>query len=131
MATRISLCLIVKNGEPTLPTCLQCIPDLVHETIVVDTASTDHTKAIVASLGARVFDFAWVDSFAAARNESLRHATGDWIFWLDADAYLNDDTRAKIKPLFDRLRDEPAAYIMQQRSASQVPGGPPTLVAQC
>jgi len=38
--------------------------------------------------GAKVFDFPWIDSFAAARNESLRHATGDWVFRL-ADSFGN------------------------------------------
>ncbi len=48
MATRVSLCLIVKNGEATLPTCLRSVADLVAEMIVVDTGSTDRTKEIAA-----------------------------------------------------------------------------------
>ncbi len=131
MGLRISLCLIVKNGEATLPACLRSSADLVTEMIVVDTGSNDRTKEIAASLGAGVFDFAWVDSFAAARNESLRHATGDWIFWLDADESLDDDNRAKLKALFDQLGDEPAGYVLRQRSAHFHPGDAPTLVDQC
>ncbi len=77
------------------------------------------------------FDFAWVDSFAAARNVSLEPATGDWILWLDGDEYFDDDNRAKLKALFESLRDEPAAYVMRQRSASEVLGEPPSLVDQC
>ena len=80
MANCVSLCLIVRNGEATLPDCLRSAAGLVHETVVVDTGSTDATKQVAASLGARVFDFPWCDSFAAARNESIRHAQGDWIF---------------------------------------------------
>jgi glycosyltransferase involved in cell wall biosynthesis len=103
---RVSLCLMVKNEAAHLPACLRSAADVVQEMIVVDTGSTDDTKEVAASLGARVFDFAWVDSFAAARNESLRHATGDWIFWLDGDEYLDETNRHKARALFASLGQE-------------------------
>ena len=34
---------------------------------------------------ASCYHFPWCDDFSAARNESLRHATGDWLFWMDSD----------------------------------------------
>ena len=46
--------------------------------------------------GARVFDFPWCDDFAAARNETLRHATGQWVLWLDADEYFDEANRGNI-----------------------------------
>jgi glycosyltransferase involved in cell wall biosynthesis len=113
---------MVKNEQDNLASCLRSAADLVYEMIIVDTGSTDRTKDVAASLGARVFDFAWVDSFAAARNESLRHATGDWIFWLDGDEYLDEANRHKVRVLFANLGQENAAYSMKQCSA---PGGCP------
>src|SRR5579883_1758112 len=127
----ISLCLIAKNAEATITTSLRSTTNLVVEMVVVDTGSTDRTKEVAASFGARVFDFAWCDSFAAARNESLRHATGDWIFWLDADEYLDAENRGKLQALFAQLGDAPAAYVLRQRSAAQDPDGPSVLVEQC
>ncbi len=73
-----SLCLMVRNEEAALPGCLQSAADLADEIIVVDTGSTDRTKEIAANFGAKVFDFPWCDDFAAARNECIRHATGEW-----------------------------------------------------
>jgi GT2 family glycosyltransferase/tetratricopeptide (TPR) repeat protein len=110
---RVSLCLIVKNEEANLPACLSSAADLVDEIIVVDTGSTDGTKEVAARFGAKVHDFPWVDSFAAARNESLRHAGGDWIFWLDADDRLDADNRRKLRVLFAGLGGENAAYSMK------------------
>jgi len=75
----ISLCLMARNEEAKLLACLQSAMDLVDETIVVDTGSTDRTRDLAAKLGARVFDFPWCDDFAAGRNECIRHATGDFI----------------------------------------------------
>src|SRR5438105_2817823 len=42
--------------------------------VVVDTGSSDQTREVATRHGAKVFQFHWVDSFSAARNESLKHA---------------------------------------------------------
>jgi hypothetical protein len=110
---RVSLCMIVKNEEGNLPLCLASAAPLVNEVVVVDTGSTDGTKAVAAQFQARVFDFPWVDSFAAARNESLRHATGDWIFWLDADDRLDEANQGRLAALFANLTDENLAFSMK------------------
>lgn len=120
-AAKVSLCMIVKNEEKNLPDCVGPIADLVDEIIVVDTGSTDRTKEVAAGLGARVFDFAWVDSFAAARNESQRHATGDWILWLDADDRIDEINRSRLRELLASLQDEIAAYLVR---IDVLPSGP-------
>ncbi|MCH8294548.1 glycosyltransferase, partial [Candidatus Poribacteria bacterium] len=96
---RLSICMIVKNEEEALPKCLSSIQGLADELIVVDTGSTDRTVKIVQSFGAKVYHFAWNDNFSDARNESLKHATGDWILWLDADDILPKTHHATIRRL--------------------------------
>src|SRR4051794_22095210 len=103
MANRISLCLIVKDEEATLPLCLASAADLVQEIVVVDTGFADRTRDVAARHGARVVDFPWADDFAAARNASLEQATGDWIFWLDADEHLDEPNRNRLRQLFAGL----------------------------
>lgn len=70
--------MIVRDSARTLPPCLASISPWVDEMIVVDTGSKDDTRAIARHHGATIFEFPWCDDFAAARNESLRHARGDW-----------------------------------------------------
>jgi GT2 family glycosyltransferase/Flp pilus assembly protein TadD len=111
--SRVSLCLIVKNEEANLPACLESVSGLVDEIVVVDTGSTDATKSVAARFAAKVADFPWVDSFAAARNESLRHATGDWIFWMDADDRLDSDNRDRFRTLLSEAPEEKVAYVMK------------------
>lgn len=84
----ISLCMIVKDEEDMLPECLGAVAPFVDQIVVVDTGSTDRTREIAAAHGALVKEFPWNGSFSDARNESLKHATGDWILWLDADERL-------------------------------------------
>ena len=82
---RVSLTMIVRDEQENLPTCLESVRGLFDEIVVLDTGSKDRTIEIARSAGARVFDFVWVDDFAAARNAALARATGDFAFWLDAD----------------------------------------------
>jgi len=93
----ISLCMITKNEEKYLKQCLNSVKDIVDETIVVDTGSTDKTREIALSFGAKVYDFKWNDDFSAARNEGIRHATKDYILVLDADEILDESAKDKIK----------------------------------
>jgi tetratricopeptide (TPR) repeat protein len=104
--------MIVRDEAHHLPDCLATAGDLVDEIIVVDTGSTDATVELARRAGARVHPFAWNDDFSAARNESLRHATGDWIFWLDADDRIDEGNRHKLRELFASLSGDNLAYLM-------------------
>ncbi len=81
----ISLCMIVKNEEEVLARCLDSVKEAVDEIIIVDTGSTDKTKEIAGKYTNKVYDFAWVNDFSAARNEAYSKATMDYQMWLDAD----------------------------------------------
>jgi tetratricopeptide (TPR) repeat protein len=111
-SARCSLCMIVRDEERYLAGCLESVAELVHEIVVVDTGSTDSTLDIARRFGARVFHFPWVDDFSAARNECLRHATGEWIFWLDADERLDAPSRSKFQQLLKTLGNQNAAFGM-------------------
>ncbi len=84
----LSVCMIVRDEEKVLSRCLKSVEGIADELIVVDTGSKDNTITIAKDFDARVFHFEWCDDFAAARNESLKHATGDWILQIDADEEL-------------------------------------------
>ena len=92
---RISACLIVKNEEAVLARCLDSICDLVDEIVIADTGSTDRTKEIAANYTDKIYDFAWVDDFAAARNFVFSKAEMDYIYSVDADEVLDDINRKR------------------------------------
>lgn len=98
----ISASMIVKNEEKFLEGCLESLRGVVDEVVVVDTGSTDRTKEIAHSYGARVFDFPWNGSFADARNESLARSRGRWILYIDADERFVCEGRAAVEEVLSR-----------------------------
>jgi glycosyltransferase involved in cell wall biosynthesis len=93
----LSLCIIVKNESSNLAQCLTSVKGLVDEIVIVDTGSADNTKQIAKQFTKNVYDFQWINDFAAARNFSIQHATGDWILILDADETLSSKDHALIR----------------------------------
>jgi glycosyltransferase involved in cell wall biosynthesis len=98
-AATLSVCMIVKNEERYLAYCLNSLSPVADEMIVVDTGSSDRTKEIAEAFGAHVYDFEWVNDFAAARNYSLSKAQGDWILVMDADEVISFQDHAKLRKL--------------------------------
>jgi len=84
----LSCCMIAKNEAENMLRCLRSVRGIADEIIVCDTGSFDGTQAIAASMGAKVFQIPWNDSFGDARNRSIEEAEGDWILWIDADEVL-------------------------------------------
>ncbi len=96
----ISVCMIVKNEEAQLAACLDSLVPIADEIIVVDTGSADGTKAIAARYTDRIYDFPWIDDFAAARNFAFSKATMEYIYTADADEVIDEANIA----LFRRVK---------------------------
>lgn len=134
-APRVSLTMIARDEESSLARALASVADLVDEIVLVDTGSQDRTREIAAATcdrhgrPARVFDFAWSDDFSAARNESLRHAAGEWIFWMDGDDWLDEPNRQALGRLLAGLDHENAVYQMIHVSPAAADGGHPATAA--
>ena len=114
MSKKLSACLIVRDVEQTLENCLRSIQPAVDELVVVDTGSVDQTREIAKRLGAKLHGFAWCDDFAQARNMSLLHATGDWIFWMDADDTIDERNASGLRLLAEQEHPESLmGFVMQ------------------
>jgi glycosyltransferase involved in cell wall biosynthesis len=104
--------MIVRNEAHQLADCLAPVADVFDEIVIVDTGSRDDTPRVAQRFTPHVFHFPWRDSFSAARNESLRHARGEWIFWLDADDRLLPENVQRLRGMLDQLPSHPAAFMM-------------------
>ena len=99
----VSVCMIVKNEEKLLRRCLDSLEGIYDELVIVDTGSTDRTKEIAWEYTDEVYDFEWVNDFAAARNFAFSKCTKDYIYSADADEVLEDKQREMLKVLMQYL----------------------------
>ncbi|HUB71371.1 MAG TPA: glycosyltransferase, partial [Acidimicrobiales bacterium] len=105
--------MIVRNEEPLIPGVLGDAALFCDELVVVDTGSSDGTKAVAARHGARVFDFHWVDDFAAARNFAFDQCTRQWVIWLDADDRIPPEAVRGFVHLKRQLQDQPGPLAVE------------------
>jgi glycosyltransferase involved in cell wall biosynthesis len=115
----VSLCMIVRNEEATLPRCLTSARDAVDEIVVVDTGSTDGTLDVLAAAGAVVVRHDGTDPAAPAhlgkaRNVGIDRARGDVVLVLDADEVLDPASVPLVRSLADRTTE--TGYIVDRRN---------------
>lgn len=99
-ASRTSVVIPAYNAERTLAACARSVLESTrppHEVIIVDDGSSDGTARIIGALAAahgdaiRTVHLAANGGPAGARNAGARAATGDSVFFVDADVELLPD----------------------------------------
>ena len=120
----ISLCMIVKNEEKILARCLDSIKAMVDEIIIVDTGSTDNTKAIASQYTDKVYDFKWVDDFSKARNFAYSKATMDYQMWMDADDIFPESQHEKLAHLKNTITPDIDIVTMKYLTHFDQQGNP-------
>jgi tetratricopeptide (TPR) repeat protein len=116
--------MIVKDEEPMLRRCLESVQGCVDEMIVVDTGSRDKTGEIAREFHAKVYEHPWEHDFSKHQNQSVYHATGDWILQMDADEKLEIKSRGVLKEIIrntdaDAFMVSILSYFNQGRSFSR------------
>ena len=91
----LSVVITTRNESANIANCIHAFDGFRGdvEVIVVDNGSTDDTKEIAASLGARVLDKG--PERSAQRNLGWRTAVAPWVVILDADMILPHETIAR------------------------------------
>ncbi len=108
----ISAVVITKNEEANIERALKSV-EWADEILVVDSESTDRTREMAVSLGARVIVRKW-DGFSAQKQFAADSAKFDWIFSLDADEQVTGDLRDEIKTIFLKGPDADGYMIPRQ-----------------
>ena len=119
---KLSAVIIVKDREKVIERCLESIKDC-DEIIVSDTGSTDNTIKLCKKYTDKVYtDYKWNDDFAEARNHAASYATGDWIFVIDSDEWLDKNGIKKIRKFIDKLPEEKkTAQVMANNGLLEYP----------
>ena len=98
----LSAVIITRDEERNIGRCLRSLA-WVDEVVVVDSASTDRTREIAASHGARLVDIPW-QGFGPTKQAGVDAASFDWVLSIDADEEVTPELRAAI----ERALAEPA-----------------------
>ncbi len=99
-STRISACIIAFNEVDRIGDCLASL-DFCDEIVVVDSGSTDDTRAICEAAGARVLVRPF-DGFRSQKQFAVDQAAHDRVLCLDADERVSPALRAAILAERDR-----------------------------
>ena len=97
-ALPITVVVPTRNEERNLDACLSRLGDFA-ETWVVDSRSTDNTRAIADRHGARWIDFDWSGDFPKKRNWVLANhpPPTPWVLFLDADERITEQFVAELR----------------------------------
>lgn len=96
-AARLSACVITYNEADRIEACLESLA-WCDERLVVDSHSTDDTRARAAAAGARVLERDW-PGHAAQKEYAIRAAAHDWVLVIDADERVSPALRDEIVAL--------------------------------
>ena len=92
----LSVCSVSYNEEWNIARTLNSVKDIADEIILVDSGSTDKTREIAESLGAKVSIIKPYLGCGLQKNAAIEKATGDWILFLDADEEVSKELKAEI-----------------------------------
>lgn len=98
---KLSVVLATRNEEKNIGDCLSSIKDIADEIIIVDEESTDNTKKIAESFGAKVYSQKHEPIFHITKQKALDLATCEWILQLDADERVTPNLAQEIKKVIN------------------------------
>lgn len=115
---KISATIITFNEEANIREACASVA-WADEVLVVDSESTDKTREIAESCGARVINKHW-PGFAAQKQFANDQALHDWIFSLDADERVSEELKNSIDSLKDKSEEQLAdGYRIARRAFYQ------------
>ena len=113
---KISATIITLNEESNIKAACESVA-WADEIVVVDSGSTDATRAVAEACGARVITNAW-PGFGAQKQFAVDQTQHEWIFSLDADERVSDELRKSIASLRDKT-DLADGYQIARRTYYQ------------
>lgn len=129
MAPLLSIGMIFKNEERCLERCLKSLEPLRKaipcEVVMADTGATDNSRAIAERYADEVFDFEWINDFAAARNAVMDRCHGKWYFSIDCDEWLDEDIRELAAFVKGRKKSDFAFLTIRNYFSNQLESGGP------
>jgi glycosyltransferase involved in cell wall biosynthesis len=111
----LSVTLITHNESRHIAACLKSVA-FADEWVVVDSGSTDGTREIAESMGARVVRTDDWPGFGVQKNRALALARGRWVLSLDADERVTEALARQIRAIVDAPGEPAQGYELSRLS---------------
>ena len=95
----LSVCIITLNEGKVIDRAIKSVIDIADEIVIVDSGSTDNTLDIVRSFKKTKIYINEFKGYASQKNYAISVASCDWIFFLDADEYLDSELNRSLSNL--------------------------------
>ncbi len=109
---KLSVIIIAKNEQTVIRDCLESIQGLADEVILVDSDSSDATIKIAREFTAKIIS-APTGDYSQLRNLGLKSATGDWLFYIDADERATPELIQEISQIMRSQGDPLRSYNLR------------------
>jgi glycosyltransferase involved in cell wall biosynthesis len=104
--SKLSVVLATRNEEENIARCLESVKQIADEIIVFDEYSTDNTKKIAESFGAKVYLEPHHDIFHITKQKAIDMAKGEWILQMDADEVITPELAKEIIEVVNMTNQE-------------------------
>jgi len=102
---KLSVVIITFNEERNIIRCLDSVKDVADEIVVVDSFSTDKTKAICESRKVKFIEHKF-EGHIEQKNFAMKQAANDYILSLDADEALSDELKTSLEEVKNNWTDD-------------------------
>lgn len=112
LALPISVFIIACNEADRIARTIESVRDLTDDIVVIDSGSTDGTREIATSLGARTIHNPW-PGYGPQKKFAENHCRHEWILNLDADEVATPRLIGEIRALFSQGKPSKEAYLIR------------------
>jgi glycosyltransferase involved in cell wall biosynthesis len=117
MAEQVDVAVVIlsKDEERNIARAVSSVVPHFAQVFVLDSGSTDRTRELAREHGAQVFENPW-PGYAAQRNWAIDHLpiTAGWIFFLDADEYVEAPFVAEVREALARAPLSVAGFSIRR-----------------
>ncbi len=107
---KISICIICKNEESKISSCLASV-NWADEIIVVDSGSTDRTIEVAKQFTDKVYIEDDWQGFGIQRRRAEEYASNDWIFAIDCDEIVTEKLKNEILRNIAQANESDVFYV--------------------
>lgn len=116
MTKTLAAVILTKNEAKHIVRCLESLKGVIDDVVIVDCFSTDNTKELAESMGARVILHPW-KNYATQLNYGIHECgiSANWIWRIDADEFLEGGLGEAVKEYIQTAPEDVNGIYVRKR----------------